>query len=87
MVNSTKSLLELKIEMSSFLSLHVAPNLEGCDGRQLWQVILLFRQEWPIANQIYNFLAVGIYILVTSSIRSLNELETFSSTSICLTCA
>lgn len=36
MVNSAKRLLELKIEIPSFLSLHVAPpELEGYDDREL----------------------------------------------------
>lgn len=52
MVNSTTQLLKLKTEIPSLLFLHVTlPKLEGCEGRQLWQVILLLRQKWPAANQ------------------------------------
>lgn len=34
------------MEISSFLSLCVTrPELEACDGRQPWQVMLLLRQD------------------------------------------
>lgn len=77
MANSTKRLLELKVEISSFLSLCVTlPKLEGCEGRQLWQVILLLGKEWPTAYQNSNIILIVVDSLVAHLIKSLNEFET-----------
>lgn len=52
MLNSTKQLPELMMEVSSFLSLQVTiPKVARCDGRQLWGVVLLLGQDWPTPNQ------------------------------------
>lgn len=84
MVNSTKWLLELKVETSSFLSVSVIlPELEACDSRSLGRWCCCSgRMAYSKSNQ--NIILVDINSLVATLIKSLNERETLLLSSRCL---